>query len=150
MQEEKKEYCEHDHHGHDEAHCHAFGADHVHSHDHTCDHDHKHDHTHEHMHHHTHEHTHDGVTHTHEHDHVHSHTHTHGGGQGTMEEVTALLGYLADHNRHHAEELADMGDKLRSMGHAEAADRIAEGVKEFTKANELFAQALELVKNTEQ
>ncbi len=98
------------------------------------------EHEHMHVHHHTHEHTHDGVTHTHEHEHVHK------GEQGSLEEVTALLSYMADHNRHHAEELADMGDRIRSMGMEEAADMIAEGVKGFVRANELFAEALKLVK----
>ena len=106
------------------------------------------EHEHIHVHHHTHEHTHDGVTHTHEHEHEHehSHSHVHKGEQGALEEVTALLSYMADHNRHHAEELADMGDRIRSMGMEEAADMIAEGVKEFVRANELFAEALKLVK----
>lgn len=103
------------------------------------------EHEHMHVHHHTHEHTHDGVTHTHEHEHVHSHSHVHGGEQETVEEITALLSYMTDHNCHHAEELADLGEKIRSVGMEEAADIIAEGVKEFVRANELFAEALKKV-----
>ncbi len=105
------------------------------------------EHEHTHVHHHTHEHTHDGIVHTHTHEHVHSHSHIHGEGQESKEEVTVLLDYMTDHNRHHAEELADMGEKLRSMGKEEAADWIAEGVKVFMRANELFAKALEAVQN---
>lgn len=130
--EEKQDDCEQDHHKHDEAHCHAYGTEHEHT----------HEGGHEHVHRHTHEHTHDGVTHTHEHEHVHSHA----GGQGTMEEDIALLAYMADHNHHHADEIADLGNRLRSKGMEEAADMIKEGVKAFTRANELFAEALKLVK----
>ena len=128
MQEEEKMTSEYDHHEHDEAHCHESGSGHEHGHNHI----------------HTHEHTHDGVTHTHVHNHVHSHEHTHDG--DPAEEVTALLAYMADHNRHHAAELAELGEKLRSMGRTEAADKISEGVAEFTKANERLAEALEIIK----
>lgn len=173
---DEKEKCCHDHHGHDEAHTHEFGADHGHTHEGGCCHDHAH--SHEHTHTHTHEHTHDGETHTHEHEHVHSHEHDHGGhthshdghththdhdghthshdghththshgtGAGTPAEVIALLTYMADHNEHHAAELADMGEKLRRLGKTEAADKIAEGVAEFAKANAKLAEALKLVK----
>lgn len=108
------------------------------------------EHEHPHVHLHPHEHTHDGVTHTHEHEHVHSHSHVHEGGQDTLEEITALLSYMADHNRHHAEELGDMGGRIRSMGMEDAADLIAEGVKQFARANELFAEALKQVKQVKQ
>ncbi len=157
---DEKEKCCHDHHAHDEAHTHDFGADHAHTHEGGCCHE--HEHSHEHTHTHTHEHTHDGETHTHEHEHVHSHTHTHdhdghthshdghthghGTGAGTPAEVIALLTYMADHNEHHAAELADMGEKLRGLGKTEAADKIAEGVAEFAKANAKLAEALKLVK----
>lgn len=178
---DEKEKCCHDHHAHDEAHTHEFGADHAHTHEGGCCHN--HEHSHEHTHTHTHEHTHDGETHTHEHEHVHSHehdhdghshdhdghthshdghthsheheghthshgghTHTHGAGTGSPAEVVALLTYMADHNEHHAAELADMGEKLRGLGKTEAADKIAEGVAEFAKANAKLAEALKLVK----
>lgn len=173
---DEKEKCCRDHHTHDEAHSHEFGADHAHTHEGCCGH--AHEHSHEHTHTHTHEHTHDGETHTHEHEHVHSHEHDHGGhshshdghththdhgghshthshdghthghgtGAGTPAEVIALLTYMADHNEHHASELADMGEKLRGLGKTEAADKIAEGVAEFAKANAKLAEALKLVK----
>ena len=123
---------------------------------HDHDHDHEHAHTHEHSHDghtHTHEHSHDGHTHTHEHshdghthDHDHGHTHSHGTAESVPAEVVALLTYMADHNEHHAAELADMGEKLRALGKTEAADKIAEGVEEFGKANAKLNEALKLVK----
>jgi len=54
---------------------------------------------------------------------------------------------MADHNEHHASELADMGERLRTLGKTEAADKIAEGVAEFAKANKKLNEALEMVKN---
>ena len=123
---------------------------------HDHDHDHEHAHTHEHSHDghtHTHEHSHGGHTHTHEHshdghthDHDHGHTHSHGTAESVPAEVGALLSYMAVHNDHHAAELADMGEKLRALGKTEAADKIAEGVEEFGKANAKLNEALKLVK----
>lgn len=131
---DEKEKCCHDHHAHDEAHTHDFGADHAHTHEGGCGHGHEHSHD---------GHTHDHDGHTHSHD---GHTHSHGTGAGTPAEVIALLTYMADHNEHHAAELADMGEKLRGLGKTEAADKIAEGVAEFAKANAKLAEALKLVK----
>lgn len=116
----------------------------------SCDH-HEHEHLHEHTH--SHEHSHDGEVHTHEHSHTHSHVHghdhshghSHGGGD-TFAEVLALLGYMSDHNKQHALELSEMGEKLRAMGKAEAADKIAEGVEDFTKSNRKLEEALDLIK----
>ena len=60
--------------------------------------------------------------------------------------MTVLLEYMTNHNVQHANELADMGEKIRAMGKTEAADMIAQGVEAFSKANEKLAQALALVK----
>ena len=115
---------------------------------------HEHEHAHEgHTHDHVHDHSHEGHTHTHDHSHDHGHSHDHwhshvhgAAGQGVPAEVVALLTYMADHNEHHAAELADMGEKLRALGKTEAADKIAEGVEEFAKANAKLNEALKLVK----
>ena len=98
-----------------------------------CCHDHHHEHEHDHSHPHGHEHCHDGHTHIH-------------GGVATPADVKALLEYMTNHNVQHANELADMGEKLRSLGKTEAADRIAQGVEAFSQANVKLAQALKLVK----
>ena len=148
MQEEMKNSCgcEHEHHEHDGAHCHDHDHGHVHHEQEPHGHPHNHGgcegHTHEH--HHEHTHTHGGETHTH--GHTHTHSHTHGGDEDTLAEVIALLDYMAGHNQQHAEELAGMGEKLRTMGETEAADKIAEAVADFSKSNGRLMEALGLVK----
>ena len=89
--------------------------------------------------------------HDHHHDHEHDHSRPHGhehchGGVATPADVKALLEYMTNHNVQHANELAEMGEKLRSLGQTEAADRIAQGVEAFSQANAKLAEALELVK----
>ena len=125
---------------------------------------HHHDHDHEHTHAHTHEHTHDGVTHSHEHIHAHEHTyahphdhdhlhaegaeHTHshdcsgqcagcaGGCEHTpMEELTALMKYMAGHNAAHAKELADLAVQLEKAGNRMAYEQVMAAVSDFEKGN---------------
>ena len=130
-------------------------------HDHVCGghHDHSHEHTH------THEHTHDGVTHSHahshahEHDHVHPHDHDHlhghdhahdhshdhnctsdcsscGGCQHTpMEELKALMQYMANHNAAHARELAALAAQLEKAGNHTAYEQVMAAVSDFEKGN---------------
>ena len=108
-----------------------------------------HDH-HDHHHHHTHEHTHDGVAHTHEHHHNHGcdhdHDHDHDcGGQcagcaGTcqhtpMEELLALMKYMANHNAAHARELADLAVQLDKAGNHPAYEQVMAAVSDFEKGN---------------
>ena len=85
--------------------------------------------------------------HDHHHDHEHDHSRPHGhehchGGVATPADVKALLEYMTNHNVQHANELAEMGEKLRSLGKTEAADRIAQGVEAFSQANAKLAEAL--------
>ena len=124
-----------------------------------------HNHGHEHTHTHTHEHTHDGVAHSHahdhahEHDHVHPHTHDHlhseghthdhcheescgsccstcGGCQHTpMEELMALMQYMANHNAAHARELADLASQLEKAGNHMAYEQVMAAVSDFEKGN---------------
>ena len=122
------------------------------------------DHAHEHTHTHTHEHTHDGVAHTHahdhahthdhahphDHDHLHSHDHTHnhshdcggncggcaGGCEHTpMEELVALMKYMATHNAAHAKELADLAVQLEKAGSHTAYEQVMAAVSDFEKGN---------------
>ena len=119
-------------------------------------------HAHEHSH--THEHTHDGVAHTHEHahahahDHVHPHSHEHlhdhgsahthshdcGGNCGScasacqhtpMEELVALMKYMATHNAAHARELADLAVQLEKAGSRAAYEQVMAAVSDFEKGN---------------
>ena len=127
-------------------------------HDHVGGHDHEHTHTH------THEHTHDGVTHSHAHDHAHEHTHEHphnhdhlhdhgaehhhshdcvghchsceGHCEHTpMEELTALMKYMANHNAAHARELADLAQQLEKAGNHMAFEQVMAAVSDFEKGN---------------
>ena len=121
-------------------------------------------HAHDHSHTHTHEHTHDGVTHTHEHahshehDHVHPHEHDHlheaghehhhshdcsGNCAGCattcshtpMEELTALMQYMANHNAAHARELAALAVQLDKAGNHVAYEQVMAAVSDFEKGN---------------
>jgi len=125
---------------------------------------HHHDHDHEHTHSHTHEHTHDGVTHSHAHDHVHEHTHEHPhdhdhlhehgvehthshdcSGQCAgcaskcehtpMEDLMALMKYMAGHNAAHAKELADLAVQLEKAGNRMAYEQVMAAVSDFEKGN---------------
>ena len=122
------------------------------------------DHSHEHNHTHTHEHTHDGVAHTHAHDHAHAHTHEHphdhehlhahghahehshdcshdchscgSACQHTpMEELVALMKYMAGHNAAHANELAQLADQLDKAGNHMAYEQVMAAVSDFEKGN---------------
>lgn len=103
---------------------------------------------------HDHEHTHaDGVTHTHPHthDHCHEHTHDHDHGhehthaQHSPEEALALLAYMVQHNRHHAEELHELAHSVEG----EAAQLLHEAVVDLTVGNEKLAEALRILKGEE-
>ena len=127
-------------------------------HDHVAGHSHGHEHTHEH------EHTHDGVAHSHphahshEHDHAHPHEHDHlhahgaehqhshdcggdcggccGGCEHTpMEELMALMKYMAGHNASHAKELADLAQQLEKAGSHTAYEQVMAAVSDFEKGN---------------
>ena len=122
------------------------------------------DHSHSHAHAHTHEHTHDGVAHTHEHAHEHEHTHTHphehdhlhdsaqahehshgctGSCQSCgsacehtpMDELIALMKYMAGHNASHAAELAQLANQLEKAGEHAAFEQVMAAVSDFEKGN---------------
>ena len=131
-------------------HDHIAGGDHSHTHEHTHTHAHTHDgvtHTHEHCH--AHEH---GHTHPHEHDHLHGEGHAHDhdhshdcacdcgscGGCGShtpMEELTALMQYMANHNAAHARELAQLAEQLKHAGNNAAYEQVMAAVSDFEKGN---------------
>ncbi len=129
-------------------HDHIAGGHHDHGHSHTHSHEHTHDgvaHTHSHSHEHAHDHA-----HPHEHDVLHGdgHTHNHshecsgacsscaGGCEHTpMEELTALMKYMANHNAAHARELAALAVQLDKAGNHMAYEQVMAAVSDFEKGN---------------
>ena len=130
-------------------HDHIAGGHHDHSHEHTHTHEHTHDGvTHSHAHSHAHEHDHQ---HPHEHDHLHGHDHAHdhshdhncssdcsscaGCNHTPMEELTALMKYMANHNAAHARELAQLAAQLEKAGNHTAYEQVMAAVSDFEKGN---------------
>ena len=132
------------------------------------------EHAHSHEHTHTHEHTHDGVAHTHAHCHAHEHGHQHphqhdqlhaeghahdhshdcGGSCGScagcqhtpMEELMALMQYMANHNAAHARELADLAVQLDKAGNHAAFEQVMAAVSDFEKGNMRLSAVLASLK----
>ena len=136
---------EHDHehfHEHTHEHTHPDGTVHSHSHEHAHTHEHGegHEHTHEHLHEHEGEHP----MHEHTHEHTHDHGHTHGETAAKpMDQLFALMKYMAGHNADHTRELEGLAGKAREAGAAEAYDLIMEAVRFFDQGNESLGKALE-------
>ena len=113
---------------------------------------------------HEHTHTHDGVTHTHEHTHAHSHDHVHPHNHEhlhdghahhehshgcdsncascaskcehtPMEELLALMTYMANHNTAHANELAGLAKQLDEIGSHAAYEQVMAAVSDYEKGN---------------
>lgn len=83
--------------------------------------------------------------HTHIHEHSHEHPHSHEGEHGDLAHNVALLSYMLDHNRHHAEELHDAAHVIEHAGNTEAAEFIHEAVHYFEHANEKLEAAIKLL-----
>ena len=136
-------------------HDHIAGGDHAHEHEHAHTHEHTHDgvahtHAHAHEHEHSHEHPH---SHEHLHDHGHAHNHSHecagscagcaGGCEHTpMEELMALMKYMAGHNAAHAKELADLAVQLDKAGNHAAFEQVMAAVSDFEKGNMRLSMVL--------
>ncbi len=81
--------------------------------------------------------------HSHEHTHTHEHTHDCGGSCGScggcqhtpMEELMALMQYMANHNAAHAKELADLAVQLDQAGNHAAFEQVMAAVSDFEKGN---------------
>ncbi len=84
-------------------------------------------------------------SHTHAREQVHSHEHSHGGFE-SVEQAAALMKYMLEHNRHHADELHDICHSLEDAGKAAAAEKLAEALHYFDHCNEYLAEAVELAK----
>ena len=94
---------------------------------------------------HEHEHDHDHAHHCH----PHSHEHT-GDKPMSPEEVLALLNYMLDHNRSHAEELHNIAHALEKQGKHDAAALVGDAVHYFGHCNDKLEEALRLVKVKEE
>ena len=106
---------------HEHVHTHADGTTHSHLHTHSGDH---------------------GYDHSHDNGHGHHHHH-HGDAstEATDDEKLAMLRYMLDHNRDHAEELAGL-----SMTASEEVEAVlAHALKHFNQTNELLADYIRKV-----
>ena len=112
-----------------------------------CGHDHSHEHKQEGEccggHGHSHEHKHEGECcggHGHSHEHKHEgeccggHGHSHK--VNNPDETLALLSYMLDHNRHHAEDLHEIYHSLEANGKTEAAAVLREAMHDYSHAND--------------
>lgn len=77
--------------------------------------------------------------------HDHSH-HVQESGFETLEQAVALMSYMLEHNRHHAEELHDLCHKLEAMGKGDAANLLDASVDDFRSGNAMLESALALLK----
>lgn len=95
---------------------------------------------------HTHEHTHEemhalGIPHDHDHEHEHDGCAHECGSCAShcehtpMEELTALMQYMAGHNAAHARELADLAVQLEQAGNHTAYEQVMAAVSDFEKGN---------------
>lgn len=89
-----------------------------------------------------------------DHDHEHGCAHSHDGSghaghdeHASKDETLALLGYMVNHNAHHAAEADEMADSLEKRGMADVAEKIREGVAEYQKGNTYLSVALSLYKD---
>lgn len=125
--------------------CGCGGHEHTHEHEHThgdVTHTHAHSHEHGHEHEHDHEHCDCGC----DHDHGHSHEHCGcGHDHAPVNEDVAILAYMLDHNKHHAQELVAIAKKLREQGKDDSATQIEKAVEDFEKGNMRLSIALSLV-----
>ena len=90
---------------------------------------------------------HDDHTHGHGHSHTHDHTHdhSHSAALGATAKDLALLKYMLEHNKQHARELSETGDRLAEAGFAHAADMISDAVHYFDHANDSLEIAVGLI-----
>lgn len=81
-----------------------------------------------------------------DHDHVsggaHNHEHTHEHAHAPMEELIALMQYMAGHNAAHNRELADLAAQLESAGSHAAYQEVMAAVADFDKGNQRLEAVL--------
>ena len=86
-----------------------------------------------------------GHSHGHSHSHPHGHSHDHSTPSGASAKDLALLKYMLEHNKQHARELSETGDRLAEAGFAHAADMISDAVHYFDHANDSLEIAVGLI-----
>ena len=96
------------------------------------EHEHEHDHEHEQEHH-----------HGHAHEHGHEHHHDHASGATPMEELVAMLRYMAGHNDAHTRELAELAGQLDTAGKHGQYEQVMRAVEEYRQANARLQGVLE-------
>ncbi|MBR2047240.1 MAG: hypothetical protein IJ960_01450 [Oscillospiraceae bacterium] len=79
------------------------------------------------------------------------HSHTCSGGCGScatpcehtpMEELTALMKYMANHNAAHTRELAKLADQFQKAGNPVAYQQVMAAVSDYEKANMRLSMVL--------
>lgn len=95
------------------------------------------------VHYHVHSHGQGYHRHSHDHDHGHHHHSHSNGGDVDMAEMLALMKYMVQHNSAHAEELAQLAQKLEDSGNHRAYSRIMDAVVNFDVGNAILAAVLE-------
>lgn len=76
--------------------------------------------------------------HPHEH-HDHPHDHT------SMEELIALMKYMVAHNEAHAQELAELADRLDAAGNHSAYHKVMDAVASFDTGNATLSAVLDML-----
>ena len=93
----------------------------------------------------------DSSGHEHAHEHACHHEHTHEGApELSAEQTLALMSYMLDHNRSHADELHNIAHALEAQGRHEAANLVGDAVHYFGHCNDKLEEALRLVKDKEE
>ena len=59
-----------------------------------------------------------------------------------MDQLTALMRYMAKHNADHTRELADLARKVKDAGNEKAYEQAMEAVRFFDQGNEALAKVL--------
>lgn len=62
-------------------------------------------------------------------------------------ELIALMRYMVNHNTAHANELAQLAEKLRAMGETAAAEQVLAAVSDFEKGNMRLSTVLAALNN---
>lgn len=102
------------------------------------------------VHYHTHSHGMGYHSHSHDHGHEHHHHDAPNGSDTPMEELLALMKYMVSHNAAHAEELAELAQKLDDAGNHSAYRRIMDAVVNFDVGNATLAAVLEDLTDTDE
>ncbi len=88
--------------------------------------------------------------HEHAHEHACHHEHSHADTpELSYEQTVALMSYMLEHNRSHADELHNIAHALEAQGKHEAANLVGDAVHYFGHCNDKMEEALRLVKGGE-